>query len=90
MNSHFQKIIEIEVQGKNIERFIKRLVRNHISLLRISKVNEKCFRILVYSRDLEKIDNIKTIYEVNVIKKHGLLKLKEIIIKNRILLLFLI
>lgn len=89
MNSHFQKIIEIEVQGKNIERFIKRLVRNHIFLLRISKVNEKCFRILVYSRDLEKIDNIKTIYEVNVIKKHGLLRLKEIIIKNRILLLFL-
>ena len=89
MNSHFQKIIEIEVQGKNLERFIKRLMRNRISLLKIKKVNDKCFRILIYSKDLEKIEDIKTIYEVNVIRKHGLLKLNEIIKKNRILIIFL-
>ena len=89
MKNHFQKLIEIEIQGKNIERFIRRLMRNHIPLLKINKVDENCFRILVYSKDLETIEKIKTIYEVTVVKKHGLLKVKEILKKNRMLLLFL-
>lgn len=89
MKNHFQKLIEIEIQGKNIERFIRRLMRNQISLLQIKKLDEKCFHILVYSKDLEKIEEIKTIYEVTIVKKHGLLRTKEILKKNKILLLFL-
>lgn len=89
MNNHFQKLIEVQVQGKNIERFIRRLTKNHISLLQIKKIDEKCMNILIYSKDLDKIEDIKTIYEVTVVKKHGLLKIRELIKKNRTLLLFL-
>lgn len=89
MKSHFGKLVEIEIQGKNIERFIRRLMKNNISLLRIKKVNEKCVHVLIYSKELEKIEKIKTIYEVSIVKKYGLLKLKDLLKKNKILLIFL-
>lgn len=90
MKNHFRKLIELEVQGKNIERFIRRLMRNHISLLQIKKIDDKCIHILIYSKELKKIEELKTIYEVTVIKKHGFLRIKEVIQKNRMLLLFLV
>lgn len=90
MKNYFEKIIEIKIEGKNIERFIRRLRRNHILLLRIEKINKQCMHVLIYSKDLKKIEDIKTIYEVNIIKKHGLLKIKESIRKNRIILVFLL
>lgn len=90
MKMPLKKLVEIRIHGKNIERFIKRLARNNISLLQIKKINEQTVHILIYSKDYEKINEIKTIYEVDIIKKHGLLKLKEIIKQNRILLTFIL
>lgn len=90
MKNHFQKLVEIQIQGKNIERFIRRLMKNNVSLLQIKKINEKCFHIIVHSSDLKKIEEIKTIYEVKIVKKHGLLRVKEILKKNRILLFALV
>jgi len=89
MKNSFKKLIEVKITGRNLERFIKRLLRNNISLLRIKKINKECVHVLIHSKDLEKIEEIKTIYQIEVVKKHGLLKIKEIISKNKILLIFL-
>lgn len=90
MKNGLKKLIEIRITGRNIERFIKRLMRNNISLLKIKKINKQCIQVLIYSKDLEKIEEIKTIYEIEVINNHGLLKIKELIRKNKILLFSLV
>lgn len=90
MKSHFQKLIEIKIEGKNIERFIKRLIKNHISLLHVKKINHQCIHVIIYSKDLKKVDDIKTIYKIKIIKKHGLLRVKESVKKNKTLFTFLL
>ena len=90
MKYRFTKTVELKISGRNIERFIRRLLKNNIALLNIKKIDNQTIVILVYSKDIEKIDNIKTIYEVVFIKNHGLLKLKDLIKKNKILIIFLL
>ena len=90
MKYHFTKTVELKISGKNIERFIRRLLKNNIALLNIKKIDNQTIIILVYSKDIEKIDDLKTIYEVSFIKNHGLLKLKDLIKKNKILIIFLL
>ena len=90
MKYRFTKTVELKISGRNIERFIRRLLKNNIALLNIKKIDNQTIVILVYSKDIEKIDNIKTIYEVSFVKNHGLLKLKDLIKKNKILIIFLL
>lgn len=84
-----KKTVELKITGKNIERFIRRLLKNEISLLNIKKIDNQNMIIIVYSKDVPRIDELKTIYEVEFIRNHGLLKIKDIINKNKILLIFL-
>ncbi len=86
----FQKIIEVRLRGKNIERLLRRLMKHNIPMQRIRKIDEQCVHIFIYSKDLEKVEELKTIYDVEVIETHGLLKLKELLKKNRILLGFIL
>lgn len=90
MKNGLKKLIEIKITGRNIERFIKRLMRNNISLLKIKKINKECIQVLIHYKDLEKIEEIKTIYEIEIINNHGLLKVRELIRKNKILLFALV
>ncbi len=90
MRNTFKKTVELKITGKNIERFIRRLLKNDISLLNIKKVDNQNIIVLVHSKDIEKIDEIKTIYEVKFVRNYGLLKIKDIINKNKILIMFLI
>ena len=89
MKYFFTKTVELKISGRNIERFIRRLLKNGISLLNIKKIDYQTIIILVYSKDVKKIDELKTIYEVTFLKNHGLLKLKDLINKNKMLIIFL-
>lgn len=90
MKYHFTKTVELKISGKNIERFIRRLLKNDIALLNIKKIDDQTIIILVYSKDIKKIDDLKTIYEISFLNNHGLLKLKDLIKKNKILIIFLL
>ena len=79
-----KKIVELKITGKNIERFIRRLLKNEISLLNIKKIDNQNIIILVYSKDIPRIDELKTI------RNRGLLKINDIINKNKVLFIFLI
>ena len=52
--------IKINVKGKNIERFIKRLKSNNIDLLKIEKIKYNEINITVYKRDYERIIELKS------------------------------
>ena len=54
--------IKLNIKGKNIERFIKRLKSNNIDLLKIEKIKYNEINITVYKRDYERIIELKTVY----------------------------
>lgn len=76
--------LKIKVQGKNIERFIKRLNASHIELLNITYLKYDTCIITIYEKDFEKVNEIKTIYNVDVVDTLGLIHIKKNIKKNNI------
>lgn len=86
----FKNKTKLNINGKNIERFIRRLIKNRIEILDLKKIKYNEIEIIIYSKDIEKIEEIKTIYEVDIKRCYGLKHLEEIIKKNKFLLLFII
>lgn len=87
--NHFKKIVEVKIEGKNIERMIRRLTKHQIDLLHIYRVNKECIHVFIYYKDLEAVEDIKTIYEISVVKNHGLLYFFEWVKQNFILFISL-
>ncbi len=83
----FTNKVLVKVVGKNIERFIKRLVTNKIELLKIkrTKYNE-CF-ILVYKNDYEKVIELKTIYDVTEEEIYGIIRVWQVINLYKIIII---
>lgn len=80
----------INVKGKNIERFIKRLKNNNISIYNIKYINNSEINITILTKDLKKVEEIKTIYKIEFVEYLGYYKyLKQIFIK-RYIYIFLI
>jgi Putative stage IV sporulation protein YqfD. len=86
----FKKIITIKVNGRSVDNFIRKIMNKNIELLNIKYLSSKEVRIKIYQKDLEKIEKYKSIYEVNIYKYHGLLKIKDIIGKQKMLFSFII
>lgn len=87
--NHFKKIIEVEICGKNMERMVRRITKNNIDLLRIYKKNKECIHVFIYSKDFELLESIKTVYEISIIKKHGILYFYEWLNINILLFTFI-
>lgn len=83
----FKSKIELEIKGKNIERFIYKLAHNHIELLEIKYFKNNIVHIKIYKDDYPKIIKLKSIYEVDVIEAYGLIKLKKIISVNKFIII---
>lgn len=84
----FKNKLKIKVKGKNIERFIKRLVTNNIELLKIDYIKYDEVDIIIYKSDYNKILDLKTIYEVTIVDIYGIIKLQKKLKLNMFLLLF--
>ncbi|MFI3307575.1 MAG: sporulation protein YqfD [Mycoplasmatota bacterium] len=79
----------IEVNGKNIVRFIKRLNTNNIEILNVNSIKREKAVIEILKKDYEKIEEIKTIYSIIIIEEKGFVLFKKKILKNKFLILFL-
>ena len=86
----FRNTITINVKGKNIERFLKRLVREKIELYKIDVIHYNEINIKISYKDLERVLEIKTIYDVEIVNYYGLLKFKRLINKNKLLILSIV
>lgn len=80
--------IKVKITGRKIEYFLKKLMSSKIELLDIKIINHKELIVLIYKKDYEKLVELKSIYEIDVIGYRGLLKIKKIIDINKILILF--
>lgn len=79
--------ILIRINGKRVERFIQRLYDNNIEMLNIDVKNKEEAYIRIYKDDIEKLLNLKSIYEVEIIRYYGPYEFKRLIKKNIFLLI---
>lgn len=82
--------IKLNIKGKNIERFIKRLKSNNIDLLKIEKIKYNEINITVYKRDYERIIELKTVYDVNKLDIYGIIKIREVISIYKYIIAFIV
>lgn len=85
----FKSSIKLRIKGKNINRFINRLIRQNIEILDMKNISYKEVEIRIYKSELEKLEKIKTIYELEEINSYGFIKIKKILNKNKLLLLLM-
>jgi similar to stage IV sporulation protein len=89
-NNLFKNTIDLKIKGKNIERFIKRINQLSIDIYDIKYLKYNEIIIRINKDDLNKIDESKTIYELEVININGIDKIKILIKKNIYLILGII
>lgn len=80
----------IKIKGKNIERFIKRLNSVGIELLEIKYLKYNEIIIKIYKKNLEKIEEIKTIYDIEIVSYKGFYKYKELLKENKLIVITII
>lgn len=83
----FKNTVSLKIKGKNIERFMKRIVSLNIELLNVKYLKYNEIIIQVEKKYLEKIEEIKTIYEIDVVDTYGLDKFKQIIKKFKYIII---
>jgi len=74
--------ITIKVSGPNLSRFIKRINDHEIDIYQIKNKKEAVY-ITILKKDYEKVLEIKTIYEIEVVNFYGLFKLKQVLVNNK-------
>lgn len=78
--------IKIQIKGRRVEHFLKRLMSSKIELLDIKYMNRNEIRLLIYKKDYDKVLELKSIYEIDIIDYRGLIKVKKIINVNKVLI----
>ena len=86
----FKTTYYIKVKGRNIERFIKRLISVDIELLEIKYLKYDEIVVKIYKNNLEKIEEIKTVYDVEVVEYTGFYKYKELLKKNKLIVISIV
>ncbi len=82
--------IKISITGKNINRFITRLYKNKIEILKCNYINKEKINIIIYEKDYEKLENIKTIYNIEKLNTYGIIKIKKELNINKYLIVSII
>ena len=78
--------IQIKVTGKNINRFVMRLIQNKIEILEVKNISSKEIIVLIKKDDYPKVKKIKSIYDLKVLKYKGLIALKKSLSVNKLLI----
>ena len=86
----FDKVIKIKVSGRNVDRYIKRMVKNNINFIKVNKININEVDIVIRYEDyLELLKYNSVMYEIKIVEKLGVLKLRDKLKTNSILIIFL-
>lgn len=70
-------ILKIKIEGRNLERFIQRILKNKIEIIELKYLNYKEAYIKIFAKDYKKLKEIKTIYSISIIDSYGIIKLKK-------------
>lgn len=74
----FNSKIKLNIKGRKVERFLKKISTEKINLYKIETINRNEVNILILKKDYEKVLKLKTIYEVNILDGFGLIKVRKI------------
>lgn len=83
---HMKNIVKIKIQGRNVDRFLRKLINQHIELLDIQYPKKDEVVIKVYQKEYEKIEEMKTIYSISIIDTYGMIRVKRVVNYYKILL----
>ena len=86
----YNNIIKIKIEGKNIDNYIKRIIKNKINIIKLIPISYKEVQLIIKLSEYEKLIKYKTTYQISIIDTYGKIKLKNTIKRNYILLLSLI
>lgn len=86
----FSSSIKINIKGKNINNFIKRVIKSKINIFKIENISYREANIIIDYNDLDKLKRLKSIYDIKIVKYYGKLRALKIIKKNRYIFIFLI
>lgn len=84
------KIIRIKVTGNNVNNYLKRVIKRKINFIKVIPITKKELDIILKYNEYLKLLEYKTIYEITIVENLGILKIKENLNKNKILLIFII
>ena len=86
----FRSVVKIKVKGKNVDRFIRKLIALKIELLEINYISYKEVYLKVSKKDYKKILEIKTIDETDIIENYGIIKIKRQLQLNKIFIIMVL
>ena len=88
--NNLNSVLKIKIEGRNLERFIQRIIKNKIEIIELKYLNYKEAYIKIFAKDYKKIKEIKTIYNISIIDSYGIIKLKKIVKVNSFFIITLI
>lgn len=80
--------IKISITGKNPSYFLKEIIKKNINIYQVEK-SSKELSVIIENSDLETIKSIKTSFKIKIIERYGLNRLKYLLKKYYLFLLFL-
>ncbi|MEI3529754.1 MAG: sporulation protein YqfD [Bacilli bacterium] len=84
--NRFRNVLKIKIEGRNLERFIHRMIKNKIEIIEIKYKNYKEAYVKIFAKDYEKLEEIKTIYNISIVDSYGLINIKKRIKYNTFLI----
>lgn len=85
--NRFDNNIKILVEGKNINNYIKRIIKNNIEIINLKYLDYNKVELIIRYNDYKKLKTRNTIYKIKIIDKYGKLKLKDKIKQNHVLII---
>ncbi len=82
--------VRLKVVGKNINRFVMRLIQNDIEIIELENISTREINVVIKKDDYQKVRKIRSIYQMKIIKYEGIVALKESINKNKLLIIIVI
>ena len=73
----FDSIIKIKIEGKNINNYIKRLIKRKINIIKLIPISYKEVHLIVKYQDYKQITKYKSTYKISIINTYGTLKMKK-------------
>lgn len=90
MIEFFKSKVLLNVKGKNINRFIKKLIARKINVLSLKYVSKNEAYVTIYKKDYETVLKIKSIYDILEEDTFGFVKIKKVLKLNRHLIIILL
>lgn len=82
-----ESYIKVSVKGHNINNYLKWLINKKIDILELKILNHNQIILIVKKSSYKTLNKYSKTYKISVIKKYGLLKIKEFIQKNIVILM---